>query len=172
MLPAELVESILDFLDDPQDRHTRRTLLSCSLVSRIWVQASQQRLFRTTTVSLHCLRRILVESPHISLYIHTLEIINDQFSFLPVTSGSSPPLPQLDLALHTLSLVNIVWDQVSETLQELFLALLKQPTLTTIQLKSCKFPSSFHFFPATPSLKRLTIRLCLPHFTLPRQISS
>ncbi|KAF7376448.1 hypothetical protein MSAN_00060400 [Mycena sanguinolenta] len=156
MLPAEIVESILDFLD----LRDKPTLLSCSLVSRIWVQSSQQHLFRTTTISLHRLRRILVESPHLAPYIRTLEIINDGFSFLPVTSHSGPspaPLPHLNLSLHTLSLANIVWNQVSEILQQLFLALLRQPTLTTIHLKSCQFPPSFHFFPAAPSLKRLTI---------------
>ncbi|KAF7357680.1 hypothetical protein MVEN_00813600 [Mycena venus] len=173
-LPTELVAYIIDLIDDAD----RDSLLSCSLVSRSWVQSSQSHLFRNISlpyrpfwqryypgvsgVLCHLLNNILFESPHLAHYIQTLEIV-DNNGRNPGWVTSEPSLtlllPKLS-ALRRLSLTHLIWDTLSEDRQQSFISLLARPTLTSVHLTRCKFPTFLHLsivLSTALSLERLSL---------------
>ncbi|KAI0708739.1 hypothetical protein C8T65DRAFT_576262, partial [Cerioporus squamosus] len=76
-LPAEVTDSILDYLHD--DRPTLRT---CSLVSRSWLPSCRYHLFSEVVVrsadhplTLSSFLEFLPTSPDIASYIRTLKVV-------------------------------------------------------------------------------------------------
>ncbi|KAF7347403.1 hypothetical protein MVEN_01496200 [Mycena venus] len=161
-LPTELVEYILDFLDSLRDRQT----LSCSLVSRSWVQSSQSQLFREIRLRLSRQTRLSNEqivSPHLVLYIRRLEILSHIRSRLNSNPLVAQLLPMLS-ALCSLKLYNVNWGGsggLSEDVQQAFRALLARPTLTSVHLDHCNsYRPLLPFYvllSTVPSLKRLSL---------------
>ncbi|KAJ7045866.1 hypothetical protein C8F04DRAFT_1025926 [Mycena alexandri] len=179
MLP-ELVEYILDFLHDFDDRGT---LLSCSLVSRAWVQSSQKCLFSNivlrnspfwhlrypgvTGILSHRLNSLLNGTPHIARYIRALRIENSGFG-TSCWLNSEPSFPQLLSKLsnlRNLALYAIRWEDLSEDRQQPLRALLASPTLSSVRLHRC---STFFQFLAlismAPNLKRLSLARASSYF--------
>ncbi|KAJ7899076.1 hypothetical protein B0H13DRAFT_2031116 [Mycena leptocephala] len=168
IIPPEVVEYIIDFFDSVDDKHT---LLSCSLVSRSWVQSSQNHLFRSIRLSYlpfwqlnHRLHKVLTESPHLAHYIRDLQIVNDGFLFSPESwVNTEPSLPQLLpklLALRSLTLWHMNWEVLLEKLQESLRALLARPSLTSFNLSRCRFPTFLRLavlLSTARSLKRLSL---------------
>ncbi|KAJ6594252.1 hypothetical protein B0H19DRAFT_1094643 [Mycena capillaripes] len=173
IVPTEVAEYIIDFLDGVDDRDT---LLSCSLVSRSWVQSSQSHLFHNiclrfrifwqlkypgvTGILSHRLDKILVDSPHLAHYIRTLEVVNDNLSLAPSWVSSEPSLPRLLSKLSTLRslrLTQLNWEVLPEDRQQCLQALLTRPSLTSVHLSICRFPTFMHPLSQAHSLKRLSL---------------
>jgi hypothetical protein len=121
-IPQELIDAIidefplqLDSISDLPDPETKRTLQSCALVSRSFLQRCQMRLFSRISVwdsylptfPLACQRlaAVLSSSPHLAGYIQTLELVYDVddsvlVEFVPRILSAVTAIETLQLVRH------------------------------------------------------------------------
>ncbi|KAJ7748229.1 hypothetical protein B0H14DRAFT_2984100 [Mycena olivaceomarginata] len=121
-IPQELIDAIidefplrLDSISDLPDPETKRTLQSCALVSRSFLQRCQMRLFSRISVwdsylptfPLACQRlaAVLSSSPHLAGYIQTLELLYDAdnsvlVEFVPRILSAVTAVETLQLVRH------------------------------------------------------------------------
>jgi hypothetical protein len=121
-IPQELIDAIidefplqLDSISDLPDPETKRTLQSCALVSRSFLQRCQMRLFSRISVwdsylptfPLACQRlaAVLSSSPHLAGYIQTLELVYDAddsvlVEFVPRILSAVTAIETLQLVRH------------------------------------------------------------------------
>ncbi|KAJ7812262.1 hypothetical protein B0H14DRAFT_3150411 [Mycena olivaceomarginata] len=121
-IPQELIDAIidnfplrLDSISDLPDPETKRTLQSCALVSRSFLQCCQMRLFSRISVGdsylptfpLACQRlaAVLSSSTHLAGYIQTLELVYDAddsvlVEFFPRILSAVTAVETLQLVRH------------------------------------------------------------------------
>jgi len=113
-LPPELTDHIIDFLHDD-----RKTLLSCSLVSKIWLPSSRYHLFGSLDIyskeRQDSLIRLLKNSPASTIpnHVHTFSIVTDQRSDIP--NSFDTIAPYLDrLPVRSLTLKGHQWRPINK----------------------------------------------------------
>ncbi|KAF8151877.1 hypothetical protein K438DRAFT_1778697 [Mycena galopus ATCC 62051] len=121
-IPQELIDAIidefplrLDSISDLPDPEAKRTLQSCALASRSFLQRCQMRLFSQISVwdsylptfPLACQRlaAVLSSSPHLAGYIQTLELVYDAdnsilVEFVPRILSAVTAVETLQLTRH------------------------------------------------------------------------
>lgn len=185
-LPNELKEMILRYLHSD-----KVTLLSCALVGRAWVSASQRGIFKVIVLDLpntHLKELIdayvianarLIASfesnPRLATYVRSLKLRNrcstgTQYSDPEVVASTVRIVQRLSNVIH-LSLSHLDWDSLSPSLREALCNVFKAPSLTRITLNHFHirmFAETATMLSHTTNLKVLKISPVFCHnWTLP-----
>ena len=176
-LPGEITDIIISFLFDPGYYYTRprsyRTLCSCALVCRNWLPASRHTLFTHVSIGSDEQYTLFVSSVVRSqqgrpwllstrrLILHRGEgpgIPNATRLFIHELGGKFPNLEELRL-------YDLEFDMTeSSPYPRKFIALSAFPSLRTLFLWQCRFPSfaaARYTIASLPSLTDLTVALIM-----------
>ncbi|KAF7329290.1 F-box domain-containing protein [Mycena kentingensis (nom. inval.)] len=146
-LPQELIEHTLSFLQDA------KTLRACSLAARNFVWPSQRGLFAEIhlqslqSTALERLAEVLLETPHLALFVNMLEI--DVADSRPTTERANLffVLCEMCKALREFSIVMFPGKHLASwVLLPIVEGALLQPSLTDLTLKNFSFPTRGDLF--------------------------
>ncbi|SJL14777.1 uncharacterized protein ARMOST_18245 [Armillaria ostoyae] len=159
-LPLELINAIIDKIYNDSDTTTaRRTLNSCGLVSRIFVDRTREHLFREITIrsNIEC-KEFLAFSAHIHSSTTSLTILFKLHRGRKHTLATSWGLPSLFHVLHnvnTITLSGMEW----KFLHPAFVNSLTSRSFLSITLMHTHFPDSqafYSFLSYSPNLRRFS----------------
>ncbi|KAK0437673.1 hypothetical protein EV421DRAFT_1006860 [Armillaria borealis] len=159
-LPLELINAIIDKICNDSDTTTaRRTLKSCGLVSRIFVDRTQEHLFREITIrsNIEC-KEFLAFSTHIHSSTTSLTILFKLRRGRKHTLATSWGLPSLFHVLHnvnTITLFGMEW----KSLHPAFVNSLTSRSFLSITLMHTHFPDSqafYSFLSHSPNLRQFS----------------
>ncbi|PBK61413.1 hypothetical protein ARMSODRAFT_665078 [Armillaria solidipes] len=159
-LPLELINAIIDKIYNDSDTTTaRRTLRSCGLVSRIFVDRTREHLFREITIrsNIKC-KEFLAFSAHIHSSTTSLTILFKLRRGRKHTLANSWGLPSLFHVLHnvnTITLFGMEW----KSLHPAFVNSLTSRSFLSITLMHTHFPDSqafCSFLSHSPNLRQFS----------------
>ncbi|KAJ7700509.1 hypothetical protein B0H17DRAFT_1047410 [Mycena rosella] len=136
--PQELIDKVIEDIETDVDI-LPVTLRACALVCRSFLRASQIRIFSRIELDSYYparyvrLHQVLLESPHIRLYIHSVEIVHDAYNW----GANTPILISIFGMLHMLTSFvcrNLEWSKLPRAMRTAICALCARPGIVSLRL--------------------------------------